>query len=292
MLSLREGAGRALAAAAIAAVICTVAAPPAPAATQIGQTINPADPCTGVSTLVQAGSPGFSYLAPQDGVITSWSFQADATPPQVKLKLLRQLAGATFTVVGESGAEIPAPSVASSFSTRVSVRRGDALGLTVLSNGDCATNGVAGHGLCVQPGDFPPGSTVTFGFCGVSQLDVSAILEPDADNDGFGDETQDQCTGLGGATNGCPPNTTITQRPKDKTKKKTATFAFTAGPALAARQAVTFQCKLDSGPFEPCTSPKTYKVKRGRHTFQVQATLDGFTDSTPATDSWKRKKKK
>jgi subtilisin-like proprotein convertase family protein len=88
-----------------------------------------------------------------------------------------------------------------------------------------------------------------------------------------------------------PPETTITQAPKDKTRKRKATFGFTAS-AVPVRQNATFQCKLDDGPFEPCTSPTTYRVKKGKHTFQVEATVDGVTDSTPATDTWKRKKPK
>jgi hypothetical protein len=89
-----------------------------------------------------------------------------------------------------------------------------------------------------------------------------------------------------------PPNALITKGPKDKTRKKTATFEFTATEAAAAKQSLTFQCKLDGGPFEPCTSPKTYQVKKGKHTFQVQASVAGITDPTPATDDWKRKKRK
>ena len=53
----------------------------------------------------------------------------------------------------------------------------------------------------------------------------------------------------------------------------------------------TFQCKLDKGAFAPCTSPKTYKVKPGRHTFSVEAVAPAGTDATPATFSFKVKKK-
>jgi hypothetical protein len=87
-----------------------------------------------------------------------------------------------------------------------------------------------------------------------------------------------------------PPNAMITKSPNDKTKKKTATFEFTGTDARAIS---SFQCKLDSGAFAPCTSPHTVKVKKGKHSFQVRA-IDqaGNTDPTPASDSWKVKKKK
>jgi len=48
-----------------------------------------------------------------------------------------------------------------------------------------------------------------------------------------------------------------------------------------------FQCKLDKAAFAPCTSPKTYKVKPGKHKFSVEAVSGGLTDSSPATFSFK-----
>jgi hypothetical protein len=54
----------------------------------------------------------------------------------------------------------------------------------------------------VDPG---AGSDVTFADEGEHQLvNVSAVEEPDADGDGFGDETQDQCPGVAGQYGGCP----------------------------------------------------------------------------------------
>jgi len=85
-----------------------------------------------------------------------------------------------------------------------------------------------------------------------------------------------------------PPDTTITGHPKDKTKKKTASFEFTS-----SEPGSTFECKLDDGSFEPCSSPKEYKVKKGKHTFAVRAKDGaGNLDPTPATDSWKVKKRR
>jgi len=85
-----------------------------------------------------------------------------------------------------------------------------------------------------------------------------------------------------------PPDTTITQRPKDKSKKKAATFAFTA------TESATFACTLDGrDQFKACTSPITVRVKKGKHHFEVRATDGaGNADATPASDDWKVKKKK
>jgi hypothetical protein len=82
-------------------------------------------------------------------------------------------------------------------------------------------------------------------------------------------------------------DTAITRGPKDRTKKKRATFEFNADGI----QGATFECSLD-GRRGPCTSPTTVRVKPGKHIFEVKGTVEGVTDSTPATDEWKVKKKK
>ena len=84
------------------------------------------------------------------------------------------------------------------------------------------------------------------------------------------------------------PETTISKGPKKKSKKKTATFEFTSSEAGS-----TFECSLNGAPFAPCTSPATVKGKKGKNTFEVRA-IDAAknTDATPATYSWKVKKKK
>jgi hypothetical protein len=68
------------------------------------------------------------------------------------------------------------------------------------------------------------------------------------------------------------------------------TFEFTG---TDAREVASFECSLDGGAYASCASPHTVKVKKGRHTFSVRA-LDGNSnaDGSPATYSWKVKKKK
>jgi len=119
--------------------------------------------------------------------------------------------------------------------------------------------------------------------------------QADTDGDGTGDVcdptpgTPVQPPGGGGAGDAAPPDTQITAGPKDKTKRKTATFAFTS-----TEPGSTFNCILDGKQeFKPCTSPITVKVKKGKHSFEVKATdMAGNVDPSPATDAWKVKKKK
>jgi hypothetical protein len=120
------------------------------------------------------------------------------------------------------------------------------------------------------------------------------INGPDSDFDGVLDAS-DQCPGVAGPSSngGCPvdataPETTIDSGPPKKTKKKKAKLAFSSNEPGSS-----FGCSVDKGPFSPCTSAITVKVKRGKHTFDVRATdAAGNTDPTPARHAWKVKKKR
>ncbi|HET7485217.1 MAG TPA: hypothetical protein VFJ64_07545 [Solirubrobacterales bacterium] len=86
------------------------------------------------------------------------------------------------------------------------------------------------------------------------------------------------------------PNTVLGFHPPKtlKTKKKKAKVKFTFSSSVAG---ASFKCKLDKGSFAPCRSPKVYKVKPGKHKFSVEAVGAGGADPTPATFSFKVKKK-
>jgi hypothetical protein len=241
--------------------------------------------CVSGSTHLAAGSPGSAYTVPSRGVITSWSYQADATPPSVALKIARPEGGGTFTILSDSGLYSPAPNQLLALATRIPVSGGEVLGLYV-SNAECGRTAV-GYTTFHEPGNLVAGTRAYSGPASY-QLDVGAVLEPDCDNDGFGDETQDQ------NLDACPPGpaVTITSAPKDKVKSKknraTATFTFTASEPDAV-----FDCALDGKQeFEPCVSPLTVTVKRGEHTFTIQATDAGGNQGPAVTDTWKVKRKK
>jgi len=79
-----------------------------------------------------------------------------------------------------------------------------------------------------------------------------------------------------------PPNTRIVKHPRKRTTSKKATFTFRSTEAGS-----TFQCKLDRKRWQSCTSPKRYRVKKGKHTFRVRATdATGNRDASPATFRW------
>ncbi|MFL5908039.1 MAG: hypothetical protein ACJ75Z_10650, partial [Solirubrobacterales bacterium] len=82
-----------------------------------------------------------------------------------------------------------------------------------------------------------------------------------------------------------PPDTTITKGPKKKTTKRRPKFAFTA-----TEPGSSFQCKLDKGPFAPCTSPfvPPAKLRFAKHVLRVRAIdAHGTADPAPAVRKFK-----
>ena len=85
------------------------------------------------------------------------------------------------------------------------------------------------------------------------------------------------------------PDTILSAHPREviRTAKKKVKVRFGFSSTVAS---ATFICKLDHAAFAPCTSPKAYSVKRGRHVFSVEAVSAGGTDPAPATFVFKVKK--
>jgi hypothetical protein len=121
-------------------------------------------------------------------------FRATANPKQ-------------FQVVGESApAKIqPGPN---SFSTRVPISAGDQLGLAgtggTVGALYCPT-GSAADRIGAMAGNPPTGSTGTVIAEGAGLgIPVTAVIEPDVDGDGYGDETQDKCPQSAALQTECP----------------------------------------------------------------------------------------
>jgi large repetitive protein len=66
----------------------------------------------------------------------------------------------------------------------------------------------------------------------------------------------------------------------------TASFAF-SGSDPGGSGVASFQCSVDGGGFAPCTSPKSYTLPSGAHTFAVRAVdRAGNVDPTPDSVAW------
>ncbi len=85
------------------------------------------------------------------------------------------------------------------------------------------------------------------------------------------------------------PQTTITKRPRRRTRKRTARFAFGSTEAGSS-----FECRLDRAAFASCSGPVKYtRLKRGGHRFEVRA-IDaaGNVDPSPAAAAFRVKRKR
>jgi hypothetical protein len=302
----------------IAAALCValaVSAAPAGAAVTIGQTGVPTGTCGDGDPTVQATSAGTpSYSVPAGGgVITSWS-QLGSTidPGQAKLIMWRPTSIATdFTVVAKSEAQTFVSGMLLSFPTRIPVQAGDLLGIRAgTTPTDCFFVGAPGDSIRFRndPGTDPEpadGSTQTLpSMLPNIRTNISAVVELDADGDGFGDETQDRCPTDASTQGTCPPDTdppetTITKGAPNKTHKSKLKFKFVSDESDS-----TFQCKLKVKPFvgkrhtrpakfkparfKACESPRKLKnLGAGKYKFKVIATdAAGNSDPSPAKDKF------
>jgi hypothetical protein len=201
--------GRRVSIALMVAMGLTLAAPGSGfAATPLGQAFAPPDGCATDTTYLQTLSPGSTYTAPFNGVITGWSYQADSAPPaSVKLKVGRVAPGidlsmnADITVVGESTPQVPAANTLSHYPAKIPVQAGDFIGIYLGPGGapNCEDFPDDFHNQFnnsdVMPGTLTPFSNED------GRLDIAALLEPDCNHNGLGDETQE--TKVSGP--GCPP---------------------------------------------------------------------------------------
>ncbi|HEX4735878.1 MAG TPA: hypothetical protein VH247_15825 [Thermoleophilaceae bacterium] len=177
--------------------VCAAIAAPAQAATTLGQTVTPDLPC-GSSTFLLTNTtppPGATYSAPSAGVLTSFSVQGGADNDQVQLTVLRP-AGAGYTDVAESNQVAIASGTLVTTPIRIPVQAGDFIayqGISTDGTYGCAASGTGTTSYCM-PCEPNPGDSVTLtGSAPNVVTNISAKLEPDADNDGYGDETQDTC---------------------------------------------------------------------------------------------------
>ena len=225
--------------AAVSAVLATslLGAAGASAATQAGNncTVNDAEENLTVYGLAN-GSSSLPATIPVSGVISKWTYNA---PPELEpgffnqtLKILRRVGGSQFQVIGES-APSPLSGGLNTFSTRVPVLAGDIIGSVGTVEGFtfsfyCNT-GNPGDRLGVIKGNPSLGSTASQSEEGAGfQIPVTVFVEPDVDNDGFGDETQDACPQSAAFQTPCPP---VTLSSSSQVKKGSVTVIVTSSTA-------------------------------------------------------------
>ena len=266
----------------------------APASVTIGEVPATADfGCAGPQTVVQRSTraDGSSYTVPFDGVITSFSTRqgASMTNVQIRLGVFGPPSGGVFEVRGRSGLHPLLAGGVSTFDARIPVQAGSLLGAQ-FTGGACKQNTSGADDIWYLDGDLGTAATMTGTSLGSpARANVAAVVEADVDHDGYGDATQDACPASALSVVACPaPETTITQGPKARSRKREVALAFTSTTPRS-----TFLVVVDGKPPKETLSPFRATLKPGRHTISVQAVSPlGVVDSTPATVAFKIKKQK
>ncbi len=189
--------------------VALVGAPAASAAIEVG------DPCSanvaeGPYSMVPEGTATAGPLplaTPVSGVVTSWKVNS-AFPEAVpeRLAVFRPTGSAgSFQVVGESN-EGSVGTGTNVFPTRIPVQAGDRMGLvavTIDSPAYCLTGNSDDHAWFFI-GSVGTGSPHLFAAGTEVRVPVVAVIEPDKDGDGYGDETQDKCPQSAAYQGPCP----------------------------------------------------------------------------------------
>jgi hypothetical protein len=248
-----------------ALVVSVIGASSASAATEFG------DNCIGnrstsggiQATLFGVTSPSspLPMSAPAAGVVTSWKLNLNAgegitIPPIIPqtLKVLRLNPGAkTALVVGEAGGMVGSGS--NVIPARIPIQVGDRLGLfgsgqisfegsiTEIGTLYCQTESAA-DGIGLIAGNPPPNSNPPYeeGAAAGIRVPAVAVIEPDGDGDGYGDETQDKCPQSALSQAACP---VVKLSTSASAKKKLATILVTSD--IPASVAVNGQVALGKG---------------------------------------------
>jgi hypothetical protein len=194
--------------------IAMLAAPAAWGATTLGQAAAPGvtNTCGGATTFIQnavAGSP--SYTVPAGGgVITSWSTMANSqADKKMGLQVVRAQSATAFVTMARDLEHTLTPSQLNTFKVRIPVLGSEILAAFYSTSGtSCQYPTVAGDTTRYESGTHPEppiGTTLaTNTQDGSFRVNISAVLEPDADGDGFGDDTQDLCPTNGSTALACP----------------------------------------------------------------------------------------
>jgi hypothetical protein len=252
----------------------------AASAVVIGQNFQSALACPQVTGIQLSSGGGTSYSVPSPGVITSFT---TISTGGFRGLVFRVSAPGHFTIVGMSpltlGTSLSAPTTVP---VRIAVQLGDRIGMDlpaggtgcITLTGDPADTVGYSNGFDVTTStDFAPAMTQP------GRFNISAVVEPDADGDGYGDVSQDGCPALATLQTPCPtPETTVKHAPAKVVHHRLVHFKI-----KSTVPGSTFECSVDGGKFKKCKASFKKAFSVGTHQVKARAISPlGFTDASPA----------
>jgi hypothetical protein len=141
---------------------------------------------------------------------------------------------------------------------------------------------------CKFEGDYVGNEPQEWGEC-TSPLEATELDPPLFGTNTFYVRQIDESNNIGTAASwtwtidtGGPAAPTIDTKPSDPSASTSAAFTWTG-----AESGGTFQCRIDNGSWETCTSGKSYSgLDQGPHTFDVRQVDELNNNGTPASYSW------
>jgi hypothetical protein len=207
------------------ALALALAFPGAAGASQtIGQTGLDGGACTNRVFVQHDLTSGLGYSPSSSGVITSWSTAANGSTGQtLQLVVLSHGSGLEYTVLRrDSVRTLTNLNALNTFpGLHVPIEGGQLIGVYQPpdSQADCEASASTGDNVTYSdvgdPGDNVPADYAS-AFDTAFKVNAQAVVEPDADHDGFGDETQDQCPSNASIQGSCPAH----KKKCKKNKKK------------------------------------------------------------------------
>jgi hypothetical protein len=142
-----------------------------------------------------------SVTSPIDGVVVRWRLRTNGSSafsaaPRIVSGLSRLASGGTVTVAATAGTQ--------EFPARLSIAAGQGVGVDVTTQPALTSAGIVATPVSGATINAWNGSATGPTAQASQELLVSADVEPDADHDGVGDETQDQCPSDASTQGACP----------------------------------------------------------------------------------------
>jgi hypothetical protein len=190
-------------------VALLVLAAPAQAATTIGSDLSHSPGLTGACGLLTGRSctlagRAASAASPIDGVVVKWRVKTDGSSAFTARPHI--VSADTGFAIGDT-INVPAAAGTLETPTRLSIRSGQRVAVDVTTTGPTGTAPIIAStgGQTYDLWDPPAGGVPAPPASQSGELLVNADVEPDVDNDGWGDETQDGCPADPSTHGACPP---------------------------------------------------------------------------------------
>lgn len=190
-----------------------------------------------VQTVEAPGGP--TYTTPISGILTSWgTTMPGAQSATVRLKIVQPGALPPQWVVLRQGDAVAAAPGVNSYSVRMPVTAGERIGLYSATYAGACDAGPGSPDISATEKfgpDTAPGGTFNIDSSRAnSRLALFAVIEPDVDSDGFGDETQDGCPSRADLQIPCPAVEITRMRRKIRSTSLKLTVTTSENSSLTA----------------------------------------------------------